>query len=103
MEQSSIIAIVSGLSVIVSNIAINKAGLKSLKESLSEFKVEIKGEIKTEKNHAMQLADQRIGEIEKDVNEIFPRLRNAESKSDKNCIVVTQLQKDCLRKHKEAI
>lgn len=105
LEQSSIISICSAIGsagiVIYATVAVNKENIKNVKESLMEFKSDIKEEIAKEKKHAMELASQRIGSIEKDVDEMWPRLRRAEDNVQKNCLVVTQIQKDCDRRHRE--
>ena len=83
-----------------------KSNVQNLKESLTEFKATIKETIKTEKDHALELGRTRIVAVEKDVSEIFPRLRSAEDAGQKNCIVLSKLLKDhdrlvCLREGKE--
>lgn len=107
LEQSSIITICSAIGsasvMIYATVAVNRENIKNVKESLMEFKADIKDEISKEKKHAMELANQRIGTIEKDVDEMWPRLRNVEDSAKKNCIVVTQIQKDCQRRHREAV
>jgi len=70
---------------------------KSIKESLSEFKVDIRREIATEKEHALELARQRINNIEKDVDEMFPRVRAVEDSVKKNCYAVKEIQANCVR------
>lgn len=73
---------------------------QNIKESLTEFKSDIRKEIQTEKRHALELANQRIGCIEKDLDEIFPRLRGTEDNLKKNCFAITQVQQNCI-KHKD--
>jgi hypothetical protein len=103
IEQSVAVSIVSsaitGLVMIVTNIMVNKTNVLNLKESLNEFKVNIKETIKTEKDHALEIGKQRIISVEKDVDEIFPRLRTAEQNTQKNCIVLTKL----LQEHEKMI
>ncbi len=70
---------------------------KNIKESLCEFKVDIRREIATEKEHALELARQRINNIEKDVDEMFPRVRAIEDSVKKNCYAVKEIQTNCIR------
>lgn len=95
IDQSTLVSAVSsaitGIVVIVANIVVNKNNVTHLKESLSEFKINIKEIIHTEKSHALELGKARIVAVEKDVQEIFPRLRTAEDAGQKNCIVLTKL------------
>lgn len=104
------ITIASSMTVVYSTIQINKTNTDNLKASFTEFKVEVKeeiqgvksevkAEIQSEKNHAMEMARQRMGTIEKDVNEIFPRLRKVEDDSSKNCFGLVQIQKRCEKFH----
>lgn len=101
LDQASIISICSAGAVIIATLKINSNTIQNLKDSLSEFKCDIKEEIGKEKRHAMELASQRIGNIEKDVDEIFPRLRTAEDNVKKNCFVVSSMQKNCIRHQEE--
>jgi hypothetical protein len=95
LEQSSIVSLVatglSAVAVIYTTVVINRENIKNLKSSLIEFKADIRSDIEKEKKHAMELAHQRITSIEKDVDEIFPRLRTAEDLGNKNCHVLTKL------------
>ena len=95
LEQSSVVSLVatglSAVAIIYTTVIISRENIKNLKESLTEFKAEVKEDISKEKRHAMELAQQRLISIEKDVDEIFPRLRTAEDLGNKNCLVVTKL------------
>jgi len=91
---------VSGSAIIWTTVVISRENVKNLKESLAEFKIDIHLAIDKEKRHAMAMAQQRMGTIEKDVDEIFPRLRKTESDSQKNCFALTEVMKNCI-KHKK--
>lgn len=100
LDQSSLISIASAIAVIAFNWGISRSTVQNTKESLSEFKSDIKEEIQREKRHALELAAQRIGSVEKDVDEMWPRLREAEDIGKKNCYNLTSMQKNC-KLHKE--
>lgn len=106
LDQSSIISILSGMItaglVIYATIKVSENNIKNLKESLAEFKTDIKSEITKEKSHAMELAGQRMRTIEKDLDEIWPRFKIVEDTVNKNCYVLTTIQNNCIRHHKEA-
>lgn len=102
LDTSSVISLCSAGIVIISMWKANSIIIQNFKESLSEFKTDIRGEISKEKEHAMELARQRMSNIEKDVDEIFPRLRATEDKIKKNCFTVDQMQKTC-KAHKREI
>lgn len=105
LEQSSVITIMSAFGsagIILYGVSlINKTNLENLKASFTEFKGEIKEEIVKEKKHAMELAGQRIGGIEKDLDEIWPRFRKAEENINKNCYVLSTIQSNCIKHRKE--
>lgn len=98
IEQGVAVSIVSsaitGLVMIVTNIMVNKTNVENLEKSLNEFKINIKETIKTEKDHALEIGKQKISAVEKDVDEIFPRLRTAEANTQKNCLLLTNLLKE---------
>lgn len=100
LDQSSLISIASAIAVIAFNWGTSRSTVQNTKESLSEFKSDIKEEIQREKKHALELAQQRICSIEKDVDEIFPRLRATEDSMKKNCFEISGIQKNC-KLHKE--
>jgi len=100
IDQSSLISIASAIAVIAFNYGTSRSTVQNTKDSLSEFKVDIKEEIQKEKRHALELANQRIGAVEKDVDEIWPRLREAEDTGKKNCFNLTNMQKNC-KLHKD--
>jgi ribosome-associated translation inhibitor RaiA len=100
IDQASIISLCSAGVVVVSMWKINTYTIQNLKESLKEFKTDVHVEIEKEKAHAMELAGQRFKSIEKNVDEIFPRLRNNEDKTKHNCFAVESIQKSCI-KHRE--
>lgn len=100
MEISAWIQVGTTAVVLISLWKTTNSTTQSVKESLAEFKTDIRKEIQTEKRHALELANQRIGCIEKDVDEIFPRLRGTEDNLKKNCFAITQVQQNCV-KHKE--
>ena len=95
IEQGTIVSILSsiitGAFIIAANTKVNKTNVENLEKSLNEFKINIKETIKTEKDHALEIGKQKIASVEKDVDEIFPRLRTAEANTQKNCIVLTKL------------
>lgn len=101
LDQSSVISICSAVAVVVTNVIVTRSGLQNLKEQFMEFKGDIKTHIKTEKSHAMGMADTRIVSIEKDIDEIFPRLRSVEDSVRKNCFAITFVQQMCVRHKKE--
>lgn len=101
IDSSSLISMGSAGVVVVSLWMTNKYIMSNLQESLAEFKKDIKDEIKKEKSHAMELASQRLTTIEKDVDEIFPRLRKAEDNVNKNCYAITTMQQNCIRHKSE--
>ena len=95
IDQSSIVTVCSALisfgGITYITTMINKNNVANLTSKLTEFKADIKEEITREKRHAMELAQQRIGAIEKDIDEIFPRLRTTEDGVKKNCLITTKL------------
>ena len=103
IELNTLISLGSALVVITSSIVVSKVMIGNIKESLTEFKIWTKEHIKSEKNHAMELANQRIGNIEADIDEMFPRLRTVEDSAKKNCLCLAQLQKDCNKRHREGV
>jgi hypothetical protein len=99
LDTSSLISLGSALVVVSSTIAVSRVMILNMKESLEEFKTWTREHIRTEKNHAMTIAEQRIVNIEKDVNEIFPRLRKVEDRTGENSICIKQIKKDCEKNH----
>jgi uncharacterized protein YciU (UPF0263 family) len=100
LDQSTVISLCSSGVVVVAMWMNNKTIISNLKEQLAEFKSDIKIDVQKEKKHAMELAEQRIGSVEKDVDEIFPRLRIAEENVQKNCIVLSNMKQACEKNHK---
>ena len=100
LDQASLITIASAIAMIAFNYGFSKSTVQTTKESLSEFKTDVKEEIQKEKRHALELASQRIGSVEKDVDEMWPRLREAEDIGKKNCFNLTSMQKNC-KLHKD--
>jgi len=100
LDQSTVISLCSSGVVVIAMWMNNKTIISNLKEQLVEFKSDIKLDIQKEKKHAMELAEQRLGAVEKDVDEIFPRLRLAEENVQKNCIILTNMKQACEKNHK---
>lgn len=73
---------------------------QDMKDSVGTLRVEVKEEIHREKKNALELSNQRIGTVEKDVDEIWPRLREAEDTGKKNCFNLMNMQKNC-KLHRE--
>ena len=70
---------ITGAITVVSMWKINSNTISSMEKTIEGNYKNLKETINTEKRHAMELAEQRIGSVEKDVDEIFPRLRAAEN------------------------
>lgn len=96
LDQASLLTIASAIAMIAFNYGTSRSTNQNTKESLAEFKVAVDKEIQKEKRHALELASQRIGSIEKDVDEMWPKIREVEDISKKNCFNLTAMQKNCM-------
>ena len=78
LDQSSLISIGSAIAVIAYNYGMLRTMNQNIEKSFSEFKTNIEKEMEKEKVHVSELNQQRFGSIEKDVDEMFSRIRKAE-------------------------
>lgn len=77
------------LVTIISVLLSNRVIVKNLNEKVDTQKVDLIKMIESEKRNALELARLRIGHVEKDVDEIYPRLRSVEIKTQRNCDVLS--------------
>jgi len=99
IDLNTIIVLISCGATIGSMFLNNKVIIKNIEDRVATYKADMEKMIHTEKRHAMDLSSAYIKNIEKDVDEIFPRLRKVEDSASANCFKVSQLEKNCI-KHK---
>jgi len=80
----------------------NKNIIKNIEDRVASYKIDMEKMITNEKRHAIELVNTRLMNTEKDIDEIFPRLRVVEDSTAKNCYGLKQLEKNCL-KHKQQV
>ena len=77
----------------------NKNIIKNIEDKVVNFKTDMEKHIKTEKTHAMELANQRMSRVEDDLKEIKPVLETTKDGVKKNCLQIQHILQNCEKNH----
>ena len=97
LDANTVIVVVSCGVTVGSMFLNNRTIIKNLDEKIQLYKKDMEGRLKLEKEHAIALTELRLRNIEKDVDEMFPRLRSVEDCTQANSLTVHQLESNCIR------
>lgn len=97
LDINTIVVVVSCGVTVGSMILNNRTIIRNLDEKIQLYKTDMEGRLKMEKEHAISLAEVRFRSIEKDVDEMFPRLRATEDSTQANSLTIHQIHANCIR------
>ncbi len=99
VDFNTLVVLVSCGATVGAMLLNNKNIIRNIEDRVASYKLDMEKMIVSEKRHAVELVNSRLGNTEKDIDEIFPRLRVVEDSTAKNCYGLKQLEKNCI-KHK---
>ena len=100
VDFNTLVVLVSCGATVGAMLLNNKNIIRNIEDRVASYKIDMEKMIVSEKKHAIDLVNTRLMNTEKDIDEIFPRLRVVEDSTAKNCFGLKQLEKNCIR-HKQ--